>query len=164
MNKQRLIQLRNFIATHEEAFNYNYVLKWDGSVVNRTPEGPLTEESFKNLQHTCGTAGCIAGWAAALFSSSADYYHKDPYELAADELSLTREDLFDTDWLFEPWGEVTDNDEDLEVGRFFEHASKEDQLAEALARLDWLIDGKNPHDYESQVVKDYWHTKEDISC
>lgn len=55
VNVDRLKTLREFLAKHEDRFDYG------------TFCSELGLKSFGDMLHTCGTVACVGGWALALF-------------------------------------------------------------------------------------------------
>lgn len=55
VNVDRLKTLREFLAKHEDRFDYG------------TFCSELGLKSFGDMLHTCGTVACVGGWAIALF-------------------------------------------------------------------------------------------------
>ncbi len=68
MNRERLIQLRDFLANHPDRFNYGCWVKDQSNPGCRMPE-PECLVLDKDLPKDCGTVGCVAGWAVALFDA-----------------------------------------------------------------------------------------------
>lgn len=115
------------------------------------------------LEHTCGTSACIAGWCIVLTSpedsgsvfasigprsfseagAMALLQIDDPYMLrnAHREAFATLEDF-----LFMPWKHEDKNGRRLHAGM-----TKDQQITEAVARLQWLIDDNDTDDYEIHI-------------
>jgi hypothetical protein len=100
--RERLVFLRDFIAKlpAERFYIGNYVSTGDG-------RGWRGADSTENL-HDCGTAACIAGWAAFLFSREAvsaryseDLDSPPVHDIAAGLIGLTEREA---DNLFVPMG------------------------------------------------------------
>lgn len=69
MNRERLIELRDFLKEHPDRFNYRHwtidLSNPGASMVN--PECLMLD---KDRPAECGTVGCVAGWTVAMFEHS----------------------------------------------------------------------------------------------
>lgn len=86
MNKERLLQLADFLETPEvaEHFNMEYSFYIGRSDVD-------TEDNAREALHKCGTAACIGGWAIALFQPNTKVSDVLAY-MAAPLLGINDED------------------------------------------------------------------------
>ena len=86
MNKERLLQLADFLETPEvaEHFDMEYSFYIGNSRVS-------SEDNAREALHKCGTAACIGGWAVALFQPNAKVFDVRAY-MAAPLLGINDED------------------------------------------------------------------------
>ncbi len=70
MNRERLIELRDFLANHPDRFNYGCWVKDQNTTTHIHKPSKLLADA--DLPKECGTIGCVAGWAVALFSDAPD--------------------------------------------------------------------------------------------
>ncbi len=64
MNRERLIELRDFLVNHPQRFYYG---AWVRNLDNRSDPKYQYLSKDKDKPEGCGTVGCVAGWAVALF-------------------------------------------------------------------------------------------------
>lgn len=120
MNVERLITLKNVILKYSSKFNYQCFRKM-------VEVEKLTQQESTDIFHTCGTVGCVAGYAVAVFSPEKYILWETNIEQIAEELlELTP---LEAEWLFFPW--------------YYGGEDKEHTAEDAINRLNWLIDGNS---------------------
>ena len=88
MNKERLIQLRDFLKDHKERFDYRSYCRlgeFDSFLLENWDTGS-TPKVVEELTHNCQTVGCVAGWACALFGDEEEASNQLSIERYAEEL------------------------------------------------------------------------------
>lgn len=131
INVKNAEKVLDAIQSHRDQFRYDVYFCY----IN-----PLMDDNLKE-QMKCGTAGCIAGWTLAVLTpeiSINDALNGCPNN-AAELLGLTKDEM----WFL------------------FIYSSDYANVDDAIARLKWLIDGKDWKDYDYK--NESWNFREDIS-
>lgn len=134
MNKENLIKTRDAILAHKERFVYGTF--FSGPLMSR-PDDLLSEE------HTCGTVGCVAGFAAGLAMQEGYEVYNSPGVVPIAKQFLRIETGWATPFLF--YAEGSDCIEYLFRGHpKFRHIPKVNlsvaTYEDAVDRLNLLID------------------------
>lgn len=129
-NIENLKKVREAIATHEEQFYYQIFFK--DLPVDFEPEDTIGKF------YKCGTPACVAGWACYLGADHAtrmDAIENNAHETAQIYLGLN----------------------ELECEFLFYSLISDANVKDALARLDWLIEGRSILDYS--YAQESWASK-----
>lgn len=137
MNKERLIQLRQAILDHKEQFEY---LNWIGN--------PDEEDNyeFSTYGFSCGTLGCAAGFAIMMVNETFTIsdINSIPH-IASNILELDNEEKT---LLFYP---IKGFRSTRERSKYYTHGH-EGEVTEVIARIDYLLSGRDPTLYQSPHV------------
>ena len=148
-NIEKLIELRDFIEQHRNNFDWSRYGKTSKDSPN---DIGLTKMSILDAEEatSCGTMGCICGWAASL------YHCGDEFEIRR-HLGLTNEEI---QFLF--YGQIPGTAVKIYSGCYFiEHGSNDFYVYmdpdwcgvdEALSRLNHLIFGGTVDNYKYQFI------------
>lgn len=154
VNKENLKKVREVIVRNAAWFDWSQFM-----------ENVKVKAEDIVKKPVCATSCCIAGFAAALScppkTKMSDFLEADSwgevryttYERIADEY-IHDSNCNDPDaermklheFLYYPW-DFVDANGDLIVMADEYDGDREDLLNEALARIDWLLEGKNTDDY-----------------
>jgi hypothetical protein len=150
-NIEKLIELRDFIGRHRDNFSWT---KYGMSSRESNEDLGLTKMSVLNAETaaSCGTMGCICGWAASL-------YHCGSEQEIVRSLGLTKTEQ---DFLF--YGQIPGTSIKLYSGAYYVH--HEGQyfhvymdpswygVDEAMSRLNHLIFGQDVSTYRYQYLRE----------
>lgn len=139
MNTERLKTVRECIASHRDRFIYSSFFAGNEPIYDEQGRCKSIYDCTLDQIENCGTAACVAGWTILLFGDKTKPLHRiNESGFARDALSLTHR----------------------ECQFLFYYKAEDAFVDDALARLDWLIAGKDVLDYD--FGKESWVKEQEV--